>query len=249
MEFEYGFEYMSPQLAEGAAGVLTGILLILWFLGMGFAIVMYVLNAVGLYRIAKRRGIHHAWLAWVPIGCNWLLGSISDHYQYVVKQKTTSRRKVLLILSLVMSAVSVLFTVGAVVVGMASGAMAQRTGLAIGVALMGITYLLMMALAIVVTVFCYIAYYDLFRSCKPGNAVLFLVLSILFNVTLAFFVFACGNSDEGMPAKRAPQPAPEIPFVPEEPACGEEPTLEEGDLPAEEEELPVIEGEVVEDPE
>ena len=35
----------------------------------------------------------------------------------------------------------------------------------------------------------YIAYYDVFKSCKPKNAVLFLVLSIVFDVTLPFFVF------------------------------------------------------------
>ena len=75
MEFDYGFEYAFPEMAESAIGIATGILLILWFLAMGFSIVMYVLNAVGMYRITKRRGIHHAWLAWIPVGCNWLLGS------------------------------------------------------------------------------------------------------------------------------------------------------------------------------
>ena len=243
MGFDYGFEYAVPEMSESAMGVVTGILLILWFLAMGFSIVMYVLNAVGMYRIAKRRGIHHAWLAWVPIGCNWLLGSISDHYQYVVKQKTTSRRKVLLILSLVMVAVSFLFIGGVVGASLAANTMAQTAGMAVSVVLMGLGYLGMMALAIAITVFCYIAYYDLFRSSKPNNAVLFLVLSVIFNVTLAFFVFACGNSDEGMPAKRRPQAAPEIPCIPAEEEAWED------DFPAEEEEPSAVEGEIVEDTE
>ena len=241
MGYEYGFEYAFPEgmegAAVGAAGVVTGILLIVWFLAMGFSLVMYVLNAVGLYRIAKRRGIHHAWLAWVPIGCNWLLGSISDHYQYVAKQKVTSKRKVLLILSLILVACLFVLAGGVVALVLATEGMAGDAAMVLAVALMLIAYLGMLGLAIAITVFCYIAYYDLFRSCKPGNAVLFLVLGIIFNVTLAFFVFACSKSDEGMPERRPRDPSPQNPDVP---AAPETPEAEE---------TSVVEGEIVEDSE
>ena len=257
MEFDYGYEYYFPDAVEGAAeglfvcaaGIITGILMILWLIAMAFCIVSYVLNAVGLYRIAKRRGIHHAWLAWVPIGVCWLLGSISDHYQYFAKQKQTSRRKILLILCLILAAVSIVFSVGAVVLGVSAGTVG---GSVMAVALMVISYLAMTGLAIAVTVFCYIAYYDLFRSCKPKNDVLFLVLGILVNVTLPFFVFACSNSDEGMPPRRVQQPPVQFPYEPELPAEEEVPAEEEAaveEAPFAEEEIPVVEGEIVEDPE
>lgn len=237
MGYDYSFEYAFPDAMGGAAvGVATGILLIVWCLAMGFSIVMYVLNAVGLYRIAKRRGIHHAWLAWVPIGSNWLLGSISDHYQYVAKQKVTSKRKILLILSLCLIGCLFVLAGGVVAIVVAAGS-SMNASIALGVVLLLIAYLGMMGLAIAVTVFCYIAYYDLFRSCKPGNAVLFLVLSILFNVTLAFFVFFSSKSDEGMPERRPRDPAPRIEEAPVEP-----------EAPAEEE-IPVVEGEIVEESE
>ena len=237
MGYDYGFEYAFPDAMGGAAvGVATGILLIVWCLAMGFSIVMYVLNAVGLYRIAKRRGIHHAWLAWVPIGSNWLLGSISDHYQYVAKQKVTSKRKILLILSLCLIGCLFVLAGGVVAIVVAAGS-SMNASIALGVVLLLIAYLGMMGLAIAITVFCYIAYYDLFRSCKPGNAVLFLVLSILFNVTLAFFVFFSSKSDEGMPERRPRDPAPRIEEAPVEP-----------EAPAEEE-IPVVEGEIVEETE
>ena len=247
MGYEYGFEEFLPEfggamageMAMGAASVITGVVLLLWFLAFGFGVVCYVLNAVGMYRIAKRRGIHHAWLAWVPVGCNWLLGSISDHYQYVAKQKVTSKRKILLILTLVMAAVCLVFIGGGIGVAMSADAIATSVGLGVSVALMGLAYLAMTGLAIAITVFCYIAYYDLFRSSKPGNAVLFMVLSIVFNVTLAFFVFACGNSDAGMPVRRKSQSTPQIPCEPEAPAEDAEPM----------EEIPVVEAEIVEDPE
>ena len=104
MQYEYDFEYMFPEMMEGAAtgvlGLVAGIFLIVYLLALAFSVISYVLGAVGMYRIAKRRGIHHAWLSWIPVGSSWLLGSISDHYQYVVKQKVTKRRKILLILSI-----------------------------------------------------------------------------------------------------------------------------------------------------
>ena len=243
MEFEGGFEHAFPEIMEGimegtamgAMGIATGILLIVWFLAMGFSVVCYVLNAVGLYRIAKRRGIHHAWLAWIPVGCNWLLGSISDHYQYVAKQKTTGRRKVLLILSIIQAVLSVLFfVVVRLLVATMEKADGEMAGGVLIIAVMAIVYLALLAIALAILVFCYISYYDLFRSSKPNYDVLFLVLSILFNVALPFLVFACSNSDAGMPARRMPQPPAWTPPQRSAPA---------------EEEIPVVEAEVVEDPE
>jgi len=251
MEYDYGFEYAFPDMMEGAAGgmfagaagIITGIFVILYLMLMGFSVVSYVLNAVGLYRVAKRRGIHHAWLAWIPVGCNWLLGSISDHYQYVANQKNTVKRRILLILSLILLAVSVAFisAIVAMVLSVESAAGASAAPAVAAIVLMVLSYLGIFGLGLAVTVFCYIAYYDLFKSCKPGSAVLFLVLGILFNVTLPFFVFACSGSDKGMPERRAPQSAGQIPFAPAE-------------MPAEEavspvEEIPVVEAEIVEDPE
>jgi len=151
----------------------------------------------------------------------------------------TSIRKILLILSLILAAVTLVY-VGAFVVLVltAEGTSDQMAGTILSVALIAISYLVMLGLAIAITVFCFIAYYDLFRSCKPKHDVLFLVLGILFNVTLPFFVFACSGADEGMPARRAQQPPAYMPPQPEEPTA-----------PAWEEEIPTVEAEVVEDPE
>ena len=236
MDFDYGFEYALPDVVGGAAaGIITGVFLVLYFLAMAFSVISYVLGAVGMYRIAKRRGIHHAWLAWVPVGSNWLLGSISDHYQYVAKQKVTRRRKVLLTLSLILLGASGAFGGGLAAVVIMTGSMAGEVHMALAIMLCAVAYLVVMGLAIAVTVISYIANYDLFRSCKPGNAVLFLILSVIFNVTLPFFVFFISNSDEGMPPRRPRQPE-QIPY-------------EEPEMPVQEEVIPVVEAEIVEDPE
>lgn len=240
MQYEYDFEYMFPEMMEGAAtgmiGLVFGIFLIVYLLALAFSVVSYVLGAVGMYRIAKRRGIHHAWLSWIPVGSSWLLGSISDHYQYVVKQKVTKRRKVLLILSIICTVMCFVFGTGAGILTAAEIAGDLSAGAILSVAMMAIGYLGLLGLSIAITVICYIAYYDLFRSCKPGNAVLFLVLSIIFNVTLPFFVFFISNSDEGMPARRPQQPP--------QPICEEQEYFDSA-----EEEVPAVEVEIVDDPE
>ena len=236
MEFYYDFPDVMEGMADGAfmgaAGLIAGIFMIVYLLAIAFGVVSYVLNAVGMYRIAKRRGIHHAWLAWIPVGSSWLLGSISDHYQYIAKQKITGRRKSLLILSIISIVLSGVVVAGATMIFSFTTGPADLMGS--GILLIGllvVVYLALFGLSIAVLVLRFIAHYDLFQSCKPNHAVLFLVLGILFPVLLPFFVFACSSSDRGMPMRRAHRSAEQIP----------QPEV------AAEEEIPVVEGEIVED--
>lgn len=64
------------------------------------AIAAYVLGSLGFYGIATRRGIRHAWIAWVPIANGWLLGCISDQYQSVKFGKEKKKRIILLVLNI-----------------------------------------------------------------------------------------------------------------------------------------------------
>ena len=70
----------------------------------------------------------------------------------------------------------------------------------------------LVGLIIAYTVVRYMALYDVYKSMDPGNCVLFLVLSVLFGVTEAFFLFFNRNKDEGMPPRRE-----EPVFIPEQP--------------------------------
>jgi len=171
------------------------------------------------------------WKRWQMLG-GGVIGAVVVAALFLLGQELSTY-------SLILAAVTLVY-VGAFVVLVltAEGTSDQMAGTILSVALIAISYLVMLGLAIAITVFCFIAYYDLFRSCKPKHDVLFLVLGILFNVTLPFFVFACSGADEGMPARRAQQPPAYMPPQPEEPTA-----------PAWEEEIPTVEAEVVEDPE
>ena len=177
---------------------------VMLFVSVALAITQYVLSSLGMYQIAKRRGIHNPWLAWLPVGQAWILGSISDHYQYAAKGKQRNYRKILMGLEIGVLCLSVVttFVSGAASFGTSMSGLSGTGAAMLG--MMGTNMLMSLlsaAASIAYAVFGFIAAYDLYRSCKPKNAVLFLVLSIVLDVTAPFFVFACRNADEGMPPK------------------------------------------------
>lgn len=244
-DFYHQYDAAASAVA-GFGAFVFGVLLLIYLFTIGLSIATYVLNSLGMYAIAKRRGIHNPWLAWVPVGNVWVLGSISDQYQYVAKGKVRNRRKVLLGLYIAIVAATVLLFVMAFVTGIRIGLSEGNTA-AIGAAAGGyfagaiLFYFAMIVLALVQTVFAYIALYDLYASCEPGNATLYLVLSILFNITIALFTFICRKKDLGMPPRKQPEPAQPVyqPVVePAEPVVEQTPAIEE--IPVAEE-APVVE--------
>lgn len=190
---------MSMMFAESVATILLSLLTALPSMLLGIA--SYVLSAAAIYVISRRRGLHKPWLAWIPVVNVWLLGSLSDQYQYVVKRKNTSRRKWLLVLNLmkpVLYAGTIGFGVSAFMSGHYYGIDWEDAVVALGFALP------MAAAAVAAAVIRYIALYDVFKSLDPDNAVLFLVLSVLFGITEPFFLFFNRDKDSGMPPRREP---------------------------------------------
>ena len=206
-------EFLFEGLGAGFAAFYT----IYSLLVSAFGIAAYVLRALGLYTIAKRRGINHPWMGWVPVLDLWVLGCISDQYQYVVKGKDKNKRKWLLGLNIALAVVYIVFFVfcGIAVAGVVTGTTGGLQEEQLLTALMGpaaglaICLIPLVIIAIACTVIRYVAFYDLDTSCNPQNNVLFLVLSIFFSVTEPFFVFFIRNKDEGMPPRRQPQYVPE----------------------------------------
>lgn len=192
-------------------------------------IVAYVLGALGFYTIANRRGINHAWLAWVPVGNLWLLGCISDQYQSVVKFKVKNKRKVLLglsvayalcvivILVICIAMVIQLFMMGGFLFEEELNSGIYGDGIYVDYSdiydeempaeMLGFVFAMVGAAAVLglvaipMAVMQYIALYDVFVSCDPDNAVLFLLLSIFLSIS-PFLVFAIRDKDLGMPPPR-----------------------------------------------
>lgn len=210
------YDMSGLEQMEEMAGASAILYLISVLPSLLIGVATYIVVAYALYSIASRRGISKPWLAWIPVASAWTLGAISDDYRLKAKCEKKSRRKILLginialcVLLAVVLAIAVVMVVGLLadmdpITGEIPEDMVVTAGLgAAGVLLLWIP---MMVLAIIQTVFSYIALYDVYRSCDPGNAVLYLVLSIFINICQPVFLFLSRNKDDGMP-----KPQPEIP--------------------------------------
>ena len=85
--YEMTFSDLEELLSNPAGIAIAGMGLLVAFVVLACFVVMYVFQSIGLYTIAKRRGIANPGLAWVPVAYSWILGSVSDQYQYVVRGK------------------------------------------------------------------------------------------------------------------------------------------------------------------
>ena len=201
-EFEQmltGLEGLDEEMMVMGLGLIGMILLVIGL----FTIVGYIFQSIGLYTLAKNRGISNPWLAWLPwVGCYWIAGSVADQYRYVTEGSVKNRRTILLALSIAGIVVSSLVSTminGSFMLSTGEVTMDQLASLG---TLGTVLNLVTSALEIATFVFWQIALYDLYSSCKPKNNVLFLVLGIIFGFLVPFFIFACRNKEEGMPPRR-----------------------------------------------
>lgn len=187
--------------------------ILIWVIVMAFGgligFAMWIFRSLAVYRIASRRGIANAWLSWIPVGRDWILGSISDQYQYLVCGKVKNKRKLMLGFSGVTCVVCIIcivmaFHFVAKSVMMASAPeyyMDEYYLLSMSVGML-VFYTVALGLSITIWVFRCMSKYDLYRSCDPNNALAYLVLAIIFVILDPIFLFVCRNKDQGMPPRR-----------------------------------------------
>lgn len=189
MNFAYTYFYNPGRVLSLIADILGGGIVPL------LSLAVYVFTALSLYTVARRRGLNCPWLAWIPVADLWLVGSLSDQYRYLTQGQVKHKRVVLLILK----AVTLAFTgglIGAVIwLAVSSGSVASVVTMLVMALLAGGT-------AIALTVLNFMALYDIYASCTPENATVYLVLSIFFKVLKPVFLFISRNADGGMPPKK-----------------------------------------------
>ena len=196
--------YVEDLLFTLFAGIMAGIPTML------LSCAGYVLTALAIYIIARRRGLSKPWLAWIPVVNVWLLGSLSDQYQYVVRRRNTSRRKWLLVLNLlkpILTGLTLLFAVEVLRQISFGVYLDDIWDLWLGLFGFGVPLAIVGIAAMVIR---YIALYDVYRSLDPDNAVLFVVLSIFVSITEPFFLFFNRDKEKGMPPRKQ-EPVPEPP--------------------------------------
>jgi len=185
--------------------VLGGLLTALY----GYIVVAYILEGKSLSAIARRRGMERPWLAWVPVAKFWMVGAISDQYRYVVHGQVRNRRKLLLWLDILLVAATTAFTTGvqiwSAVTITSAATQGEETFMAtylVGILVIYLVMFLYIGIGALVSVFQYMAYYDLFRSCDPDKSLVYLLVSIFAGFPMPFFVYSCRDKDLGMPPRK-----------------------------------------------
>lgn len=198
----YNFTFdpeMLEQIGPEVLAIVGTVFAVSLMCGLLVALLQYVLRSAGMYTIARRRGIRNAWFAWIPVANTWLLGCISDQFQYLVKGKNTKRRVILLVLAILGAVMGIVNTLVFLL------AESQLVATVVS-ALLG---MISAGLSITAVVFHYIAMYDIYTSMNPANNVMFLVLSIFFSITEPFFIFCNRKKEMGMPPRRTQPPVGE----------------------------------------
>ena len=197
---------MDEEILATVMAILLGVLGVVLL----FAFVFWILSSLSLQAIARRRGIRNAWLAWIPVGNEWILGSIADQYQHLIQGKITARRKLLVWLNV---GYAMLIIANGLVQGLTEAAAHTEEQLMLWSLASMLISVARLAVSITALVFCHMSNYDLYRSCDPKNAVTFLVLGIIFPITQPFFYLSCRKKDLGMVVPEIVTTPTEIPMT------------------------------------
>ena len=193
---------MSSEMSVPFLAFYIGYFGTFYALMIGFAVVAYILTGKSLSAIARRRGIEKPWLAWVPVGCDWLLGCISDQYRYVTFGEESNRRSKLLKMNIFLMAIAVvILTLCGVIGAIAALGGSDDAILVVALFMMALAYG-MIPVAVVYSINYYKSMFDLFRSCDPDKSLVYLLVSIFASYPLPFFLYSCRNKDLGMPPRR-----------------------------------------------
>lgn len=204
------FNYTLPEhvfdLGGGIAVAAAVIFVVVMLTVLAVSVAVYVLQALAVHSMAKRRGIENAWLAWVPVASGWILGSVADDIN-ARRGKKTVYGPVLLVLTAVGAAGS------------------------FSMFLQPLLWLAAAPLSLAVMVVNYIVLYEIFNDYAPKNAALYLVLSILLGIQwiLLFLLrekrpLSLGGGFETAAAEEALQPEqPPVGWSPVRPHPFDEP--------------------------
>ena len=177
-------------------GILAAVLVV-FLIALGVIVTIYVLGAFGAYRLAKRRGMQNAWLAWLPVGISYVYGALSDDVVSLrgIPKKYRSRVLLPALDGCAAGGVVLLF---AVMVSVFYSVMPLSNAAASAVPFVQLPFMMLFALLINGTliasrVFASSALYPVYREyCLPGTSLAFAVCGGIFGLH-GIFLFAIRN--------------------------------------------------------
>ncbi len=157
-------------------GSFEGLILFLLLVNVLLNFPIDLFSSIALFRIARIQGLQSAWVAWVPLGSLWVMGSIADQHQKLLHGRRGFLRWVLM-LHTVCSGLLLY------VVAFSSPLAAALEGLAV-------QYLLIpMILSIGGIVAVYIALHKVYKCSAIVDSEAFTILGVLFSLPTPFLLW------------------------------------------------------------
>ena len=165
-------------------------------------IAIYLLESISVYKMAKSAEIKNPWLAFIPVANDWVFGTLAEKYK---KKNGTKSARFSIILPVLEGIVLIetialtIFTVISVkeITGYALDAVNTSAEMApeqfMSLIPVIILYFALMAVAIAYAVVFFIALWRVYSSFDKSNATLYIVLSIIFTISVPIILFIIRN--------------------------------------------------------
>ncbi len=165
-------------------------------------IAIYLLESISVYKMAKSAEIKNPWLAFVPVANDWVFGTLAEKYKKKNGTKSARFGIILPVLEgivLIESIALTIFTVISVkeITGYALDAVNTSAEMApeqfMSLIPVIILYFALMAVAIAYAVVFFIALWRVYSSFDKSNATLYIVLSVIFTISVPIILFIIRN--------------------------------------------------------
>ena len=186
-------------------GVIAGVISMVAIYAAIIAIIclsLYILRALGVYKMSKTAGISSPWVAFVPIANSYTFGKLAEKYRRKDGKKSEKFSVLLLIfdiLTLIACVCLIVFTVISLATIFSNAKIAYDNGTDMTLSQFSslipviVFYVVTLLSAFVYTVLHYVAFWRIVASFDNSNATLYTVLSVFFSFLDPIFLFIIRN--------------------------------------------------------
>ena len=163
---------------------------------------LYLLESIGVYKMEKSAEIKNPWLAFIPVANGWVFGTLAEKYKKKNGTKSARFGIILPVLEgivLIEAIALTIFTVISIkeITGYALDAVNTSSEMApeqfMSLISVIILYFALMAVAIAYAVVFFIALWRVYSSFDKPNATLYIVLSVVFTISVPIILFIIRN--------------------------------------------------------
>ena len=159
-------------------------------------IAIYLLESISVYKMAKSAEIKNPWLAFIPVANDWVFGTLAEKYKKKNGTKSARFGIILPVLEgivLIEAIALTIFTVISIkeITGYALDAVNTSTEM-VPEQFMSLIPVIILYFALMAVVF-FIALWRVYYSFDKSNATLYIVLSIIFTISVPIILFIIRN--------------------------------------------------------